>query len=269
VTCADAFTREPAPGLDALVASRFTYSARTGEDGRFAITDLSGGALGLRITRGVAPAPYHRIDDAFQVDADVVRAYTMIPWQATDSPLYSGVLPLLREALVAPGSSEVVRNWRQLPIPWYAPAFVNSSGIDYRALIEQAANRWNERTGMALFVEAEAPPASGVVVQFPPRSVMGIQNGITEYSNDAEGYPLLDRIRIVDDFPDAPRLYTIMLHELGHTIRLGHLPAGFIMFGGQPLPDDITDDEVAVVHLLTALPAGTDLSLYDPSPPSP
>jgi hypothetical protein len=98
---------------------------------------------------------------------------------------------------------------------------------------------------------------------------MGGQVGITEYTDDDEGFPLLDRIRIVDEFSDPVRLYRIMLHELGHTIRLGHLPAGFIMFAGQPLPDDITDDEVAVVRLLLALPAGLELLKYDVASPAP
>lgn len=269
LNCHDAFSRAPVPGLDVLAAARFTYGGATDDNGRFTLVDLAGGAMGLRLTRGAAAAPYHRLDDAFQVGGDLARAYTMIPWQATQSALFPGVLALMREAMVAPGSSEVVRNWKQLPIPWYAPAFVNTAGLDYRAMMQEAADRWNERTGLDLFVAVDAPPQSGVVIQFPPRSVMGIQNGITEYSNDAEGFPLLDRIRIVDDFSDGEKLHTIMLHELGHTVRLGHLPAGFIMFGGQPLPPDITDDEVAVVRLLTALPGGTDLALYDNAPPAP
>jgi hypothetical protein len=53
------------------------------------------------------------------------------------------------------------------------------------------------------------------------------------------------------------------MHELGHTIPLVHLPAGFIMFGSQPLPPDISDDEVTMVKLFLALPNGTNLDNYD------
>jgi len=98
---------------------------------------------------------------------------------------------------------------------------------------------------------------------------MGTTVGVTEYANDANGYPHHDRIRIVDDITDESRLYPIMMHELGHTIPLGHLPAGFIMYSGQPLPLDITDDEIAVVKLLLAVPNGILLDKYDGSPPAP
>ena len=53
-----------------------------------------------------------------------------------------------------------------------------------------------------------------------------------------------------------------MLHEIGHTIRLHHLPAGFLMFAGQPLPDDPTSDEVWTVRVLNGIPDHSDLSIY-------
>jgi hypothetical protein len=59
------------------------------------------------------------------------------------------------------------------------------------------------------------------------------------------------------------------MHELGHTIPLLHLPAGFIMYGSQPLPSDISDDEVTMVKLLLALPNGTVLDRYNSTPPAP
>jgi len=98
---------------------------------------------------------------------------------------------------------------------------------------------------------------------------MGTVNGVTEYTFDAGGYPLHDRIKVVDDFADGERLYSIFLHEIGHTIPLGHLPAGFIMYGSQPLPTDITDDEADLVRLMVALPNGTVLDTYDVEAPTP
>ena len=41
------------------------------------------------------------------------------------------------------------------------------------------------------------------------------------------------------------------------------------MYGGQPLPADITDDEVLAVQLHTALPNGIDMVIYDESAPVP
>jgi hypothetical protein len=268
-TCLDVASRSPVPGLDALVASRFSTRVTTDVAGRISLTDLAEGAFGIVIETGAAPSPYHRMEDAFALDDDVALFYSMIPFQAAASPLYPSILGILHDAVIAPGPEKIVLNWRTHPVAWYAPAFVNSMGLDYRALVERAAARWNERVGLDLFSPVPDPPASGVVFHFLSRSQMGIQNGYTEYSNDAEGYPLLDRVRILDEFSDGEKLYRIMLHELGHTIRLGHLPAGFIMYGAQSLPADITDDEAAVVRLLVSLPGGISLAKYDPAPPVP
>ena len=267
--CLDALTDGPVAGLDVLVTSRYSSTARTGDDGRFAFDDLATGTAGVLIMGGVAAQPYHRFADSFVLAADVAMVYAMIPYQAPDSPLYDSIISLLDDALVTPGTGKVVKNWKQLPIEWYAPDFVNSNGLDYRALAVQAAARWNERAGVTIFTPVPSPPATGVTIAFLPRSVMGVQNGITQHTNDADGYPLLDSVRIVDDFGDAARLYSILMHELGHAVRLGHLPAGFLMYGGQPLPADITADEAAVARLLVSLPGGVDLAKYDPTPPSP
>jgi hypothetical protein len=268
VTCLDVLARGPAAGLDALVATRFSYHAVTDAAGRFALADLAGGALGIVIETGAASGLYHRFEDAFTLEDDVTLVYSMIPFRRPASALYPSTLGILGDALIAPGPVRIVKNWRERPVAWYAPDFVNVHGLDYRSLAEQAASRWNERVGLDLLIPATSPPQRGVVLQFLPRSQMGTQNGITSYTNDAEGFPLLDTIRIVDDFADAVVLYRIMVHEFGHTIRLGHLPAGFMMYGGQPLPPDITDDEVDVVRLLVSLPGGLDVSKYDPAPPA-
>jgi hypothetical protein len=122
--------------------------------------------------------------------------------------------------------------------------------------------RWNELTGVALFHLVDAPPESGVTMRFRPPSEMGIQVGYAVHTNTADGAPLLSAIHIVDTFTNLIALRRTMLHELGHTIRLEHLPAGFLMFGGQPLPDDPTADEVWVVQIMHALPDRADLSIY-------
>ena len=63
-------------------------------------------------------------------------------------------------------------------------------------------------------------------------------------------------------------LLTVLLHEIGHTIRLLHFPTGdYVMFGGKPLPLDIHPDEIAVVRLHAALPKRLNLSVYDMSKP--
>jgi hypothetical protein len=266
-TCVEAVSKAPVPGLAVQVTTLSSQQLATDGAGRVSLSDVAEGTMGIRIERGNAADAYHSLTDAFVIDDDRSVAYPMIAYARPVSPLYDSVLRILLDALVRAGSGNTVKRWANYPIAWYAGDFVNSSGLDYRAIAERAASRWNERTGMEIFVTAAAVPAVGVTVQFLPRSVMGIQNGITEHSNDAGGYPKLDRIKVVDDFSDEQVLYTIMMHEFGHAIRLSHLPGGFIMYGGQPLPADITDDEVQTVRLLVSLPNDLDLDLYDPAPP--
>ena len=151
----------------------------------------------------------------------------------------------------------------------HVPVFTNSNGVDYEALVLVAIARWETRTGCDLFRVVGSVPATGIEFRYLPREVMGIQNAITEHINDTEQFPLRDIVRVLDEFADVEKLTLILLHELGHTIRLNHLPSGFIMFGGQPLPADITDDEVLAVQLHTALPNGIDMSIYDFTEPTP
>jgi len=59
-------------------------------------------------------------------------------------------------------------------------------------------------------------------------------------------------------------IYKVFLHELGHTISLGHTDdRSFIMFAGQPLPGDVSDDEARVVRLHASLPVRIDMAIYD------
>ncbi len=270
VTCSDVLSGGPIPGLDVLITSRSSWERITDAEGRVTLPDISEGTMGLEVTRGTSVTPYHGFADAFAVSTNVTRDVPMIEYAPTDSPYYESRLDLLLDSLIPGGTSKVLRKWSSYPIPFYAPAFVNQYGLDYRDLVRRAAARWNLRVGQTIFVETSSAPAKGVTMLFLPRSTMGIQNAYTSYSSDADGYPLLDTIRVLDEFSDEEKLYRIMMHELGHTIRLAHLadPA-YIMMGGQPLPPDISDDEVRLVQTLLALPNGIDLSHYDPAPPPP
>lgn len=267
--CEDIYTKTPIEGLDALLTTTASFNLVTGADGLLVLDDVAGGTLGIRIDTGTASFPFHRYENTLDLTDDVVLSVPMIRVIPPDSPLYPSTLAIVIDALVISGSGEVLKRWHTYPIPWYAPpAFVNVHGLDYTALTRQAAAQWNLRTGMEIFVEVPAIPAAGIELRFLPRAVMGIQNGITEHKNDALGFPAGEIIKIVDDFSDQAKLYSILMHEFGHTIRLNHLPAGFLMYAGQPLPADVTDDEVRTVQMMLAIPNGTDLGLYDPSSPA-
>jgi hypothetical protein len=264
--CEDVTTGTPVEGLDALLTTTASWNLTTGADGRLVLSDVTGGNLGIRIQTGSAAASYHTYQNTLAVLDDIALFIAMIPVVPADSPLYANAFHIVLDALVTAGPGSILKHWDSYPIAWYAPDYTNPNGLDYTALTRQAAAQWNGRTGMELFVEVPSPPAMGIEVQFLSRAAMGGQNGITRHENDANGYPAGEIIQIVDDFSDGAKLYSILLHELGHTIRLGHLPAGFVMFGGQPLPSDITDDEVRAVQMMLAIPNGTDLSLYAATP---
>jgi hypothetical protein len=93
---------------------------------------------------------------------------------------------------------------------------------------------------------------------------------ITNHDIGADLHPIRATIDVVDDFntAHADNLYRVMLHEFGHTIRLGHSGLReFIMYAGQPLPADIADDEAEVVILHHSLPTRVDMSIYEDAIP--
>jgi hypothetical protein len=269
VVCTDVTTGAPVEGLGVLVTANSLYDFDTDADGRVAVEDVGAGTVAVRVETGSGGPLYHGYEQTLVVDDDTTIDIPMLPVIDVDSPVHDNAFEIVLDALVTAGSSKLLKKWASYPIQWSVPSFTNVHGLDYTALTRQAAAQWNTRTGLAIFEEVPSSPTVGVHVEYQPRSVMGVQNGLTSYQNDVNGYPLHDRIRIVDDFSDGPKLYTILMHELGHTIRLSHLPSGFVMFGGQPLPADITDDEVRAVRLMLAIPNGTDLNRYDSDRPTP
>jgi hypothetical protein len=91
---------------------------------------------------------------------------------------------------------------------------------------------------------------------------MGLQIAYTAHTNAADGTPRHSDINVVNTIENAAALNRVLLHELGHTIRLSHLASGYLMYGGAPLSDDPTADELWLVHVLDAIDDGTDLSIY-------
>jgi hypothetical protein len=270
ISCVDALSGAPIAGLDAVIQTGAGQDIMTTDAaGALGVVEFNGGTLGVALTNGSATTPYHVFHGSFTISDDTSLKIPMIPFQQPQSTLYVSILALLKAGLFSPGGGHVVRRWHTYPVAFYAQDFVNTDSLDYHALLQQGADRWNTRLGFQMFAATDADPSTGILVEFLPRSAMGTVTAITEYSQDANGYPAHDRIRIVDDLADGERVYDIFMHELGHTIPLVHLPAGFIMQGSSPLPGDITDDEVVMVKLLLALPNGTDLDDYDPTPPVP
>lgn len=268
ITCIHALTAEPIAGLDVTVTSRHVYELTSDDAGGVSLDDLASGTVAVGIRPGNSGVPFHYINDAFVLDGDRSVTYKMIPYEPAEMGVFDSVFEVFLAAVGYSYNRPIFKKWRSVPVPIYMPDYVNSRGIDYGRTGREALMRWEERTGLDLWAFVDEPPDSGVSFAYRPRSFMGQQVGYTEHENDVEGYPLTDQVYVVDDFSDPVPLFKTMLHELGHTIRFTHLPAGYLMYGGQPLPDDVTDDEVLAARFYTAIPNGINLRVYDVSVPA-
>jgi hypothetical protein len=265
--CVDVLTGAAVQGLYVQVTDRLVRTAESDENGRYRFDDLAAGMANVSLRSGTAERPYHGYNRSLELVADQSWDHFMVAYAPTELPAGHNVLSLMLEAVGYNNYRRILKKWRTFPIDVFVPPFSNSSGLDYEAVCRGAVDEWNERVGLALFRLVGAQPETGVWFQFKTRQEMSPQIGVTHHENDASGYPKTSDISIVDDFVDGEQLRKVALHELGHTIRLGHLPQGYLMYGGQPLPATVSNDEVMVVELYLAFPNGTDLSVYDPSAP--
>ena len=262
--CYDLFSGASIAGMEVTVIATDTLSLETDSEGYFRVDDLSLGPLRVLIAGMHGNTRYYDIDYAKDLVTHTVKPFPMIPVRFTIRNSQVSYLALFRAATEpCKGGSTELMKWQQRPVAVYIPHWVNENGIDYRVHAADALTLWMVRTRLDLFTIVDEPPDRGVIMHFKTREEMGSQIGITRHTLDPQGYPLRDDIDIVDDFAYAVTLYRIFLHEIGHTIRLCHLNfRDYIMYPGQPLPSDISDDEVEVVRMYEALPNGIDMSIY-------
>jgi hypothetical protein len=285
--CLDVFTGLPVEGLGATVSTGESWSYTTDASGGFSHEgEIDDGFTHVEVRTGAAPFAYHAINETIVLAGDSVHTFYMIPVEPVEAAWAPNLLGLFNRlantlppgAAIGPGETKpplspqapqprILAKWRRLPVACYVPPFVNPSGVDYELQAKLAATRWMERTGETLFEFVDTPPETGIVLVYKPQSEIG---GIayTQHTFDAEGHPLRDEIRIVSEASNAQVVYKVFLHELGHTIPLGHTDdMSFIMFVGQPLPGDISDDEARVVQLHASLPVRIDMAIYDENSP--
>jgi hypothetical protein len=286
--CVNAFTRSPVEGLEATVSTGKTFNYTTDSAGRIVHDgELDGGVTYLEVRMGSSSTPYHSMSQSFVLESDSVHTFLMIPVEPVNAEGVPNLLTLfndLQETVTPAPSSDgdglasgaaaprVLTQWRHRPVKCYIPAFVNVNGVDYQDQARLATARWMDKTGEPLFELVDSPPDTGITVAYKPRSQMGSTIGITTHAFGGDGALLRDDLWVVDDAAAsaASRIYLIFLHEFGHTIPLGHFnDRSFIMYQGQPLPGDISDDEVRIVQLHEALPFGIDMSIYDENSPAP
>jgi hypothetical protein len=260
--CLDVYTDNPIPGLPVQVGG---FNVTTDASGLFAAHDLPPGIVPVTIADNPAPPDYHRMNQAFVVVRDTSHTFEVIPVQATISPSLGGItlLAFFKQITFVHTSPFLLAKWKRTPVPTYIEPFVNANGLDYEAISRNGAQRWMDRTGQPLFDFVSQPPDTGIVVHRRPP---GIGTATTFYEFGDDKHPIFSTIEVDNDLNDSNFLFKVMMHEFGHTIRLDHfhLPE-FIMYFGQPLPPDITDDEANLVTLYQAMPLRVDMTIYDES----
>ncbi len=265
--CRDALTGAVLADLEVAVTDRRVHEIRTDVEGRFALEDLCSGRMNVSLRSGENGSWFHEFDLAFDLSSDVSQTFVMIEYVPAELAGTDNIFQLLLQAAGISAQKPRLKKWRSYPIPVYVPPFVNVHGIDYEDISKRCVAQWNSRTGEEIFQLTATPPAVGATLSFKTRVEMNGQNGITHHTNDDEGFPVRSDVDIIDEFPSEAKLWAIALHELGHTIRLAHLPDGYLMYAGQPLPPDVTEDEAKLVRLYIALPNDFDPSPYNPSDP--
>lgn len=270
--CVDVFSKAPIAGLDVTVSIGVAHQFQTDTDGKFTLEfGLDGGITHVEINTGAVSTPYHALNQSFTLEGDLAHTFYMIPVEDV-APIWSPNLLSLFNDFVnffgiesgSMGGSTTLAKWHKRPVDCYIPAYVNEQGIDYAAQARLAAERWMDRTGEPLFEFVDAPPDTGVIIIYKSKAEMGASVGITRHTRDEDGHPLIDQIWVVNTATNDAVVHKIILHEFGHTISLGHVDdRTFLMWSGQPVPDEVSDPEVRVVQLHEALPTRIDMSIYD------
>ncbi len=260
----DALTQAPVEGFVVEVEGEiFSRSLPTNAAGEFELTDLRPQWITVLLGNDPAAPQYFDIREEFEFTGDVEQLFVVIPHAMSERYPALSILTLFRQATVTyQADFSVFRRWKQLPVPLYIPEYTNTSGLDYRAFAVEAANRWMELTGIELWEIVDEPAPWGTTITVKTIEEMSPLVGVTRHEQDADGYPLRSDIDIVNSIPIAVRLRQVLMHELGHTIRLAHLPSGFLMYAGQPLPDDPLPDEIIMVRLIHGLKNPTDMKIY-------
>lgn len=265
--CRDALSGRTLSGMVIEITERLVHRLATDAEGRYTMGDVGAGVTNVSIRSGTGTSIFHNYDLAVDLDRDVSLEHIMIENQPAENQAVDNILTLMLMAAGVHSGDSRLRKWWSYPVPVYVPPFVNTYGIDYEDYCKRAVQHWNDRTGLDIFTLVDAPPDDGTTVSFRPRSEMAPNNGLTGFEEDGARFPIRASISIIDDFQDAQELWTVALHELGHAIRLQHLPKGYLMYQGRPLPDSPTSDEIKMVQLYLALPNDFDMTPYDPADP--
>jgi hypothetical protein len=260
----DALTRAPVEGFTVEVEGEiFERTVVTNAAGELELTNLRPQWITFSLRNDPSAPLYFDLREDIEFTEDTAHEFVAIPHGMSERYPAVSMLTLLRQATgTYQDGFTVLRRWKQLPVPLYIPEYTNANGLDYRAFAVEAANRWMELTGIELWEIVDEPAEWGTAITVKTIEEMQPLIGVTHFEHDADGYPFRSDIDIVNSIPVAIRLRQVLMHELGHTIRLWHLPSGFLMYAGQPLPDDPLPDELVLVRLIHGLNNPTDMKIY-------
>jgi hypothetical protein len=260
----NAVTLQAESGIEVdLTGAAWSTRIATDAEGGIELTDVRPQKITVSITNDAVSPRFFDLVQEIEFTTDLDMQCVLIPHSYLELYPSATILLLVKQATSTEAETNTIyKRWANFPLPLYIPEFVNINGFDYKQAAVDAANRWMELTGVALWEFVDEPASWGVELSYKTTEEMGIHIGLTHHQNDPDGYPLRSDIDVVDTLNDAEKLLIIMLHELGHTIRIKHLPKRFLMYGGQPLPNDPTNDEVLTVRIMYGLLQGTDMSIY-------
>ena len=259
-----ALTQQPVAGIDVEVTGPTVSTILTTDaSGEIELTDLRTQEITVSIKTDPASPQFFDVVQDIVCSTNIDQRFVLIPHANTELYPSMSILTLLKTATETHSSTtSELRIWTSHPIPLYIPEFTNVHGIDYRQIGVDAALRWMEVTGITIWELVDQPSPWGVAIAYKTSEEMGIQVGVTHHTNSPDGFPLRSDIEIVNTFTDSVIVWRTMLHELGHTIRLAHLPSGYLMFASIPLPDEPTADEILIVRLIHGLANPTDMTIY-------
>jgi hypothetical protein len=259
-----ALTQQPVTGIDVeLTGPTVSTVLTTDASGEFELTDLRPQEVTVSIRTDPASPQFFDVVQDIACSSDTERRFVLIPYANTELDPSRSILTLLKQATETHSSTTSdLRIWSTHPIPLYIPEYTNAHGIDYQQIAIDAALRWMDLTGITIWELVDQPAPWGVSIAYKTPQEMGIHVGITHHTSDPDGFPLRSDIDVVNTFADSVIVRRTMLHELGHTIRLAHLPRGYLMFASVPLPDDPTNDEISVVRLIHGLVNPTEMRIY-------